>query len=378
MARLGDICKFQSGGTPAKSNPLYFGGNIPWITTVALNGDFIDENHAVDWITDQALIESSAKMVPANSIMVGARVGVGKTAINKVPMSTSQDIISLLEIDESKWDKAFVSKWLSAQNRYLQSQARGATIKGIKIETIANLEIPELSVERQRFISAYLDNVSALVSLRKQQLAKLDELVKARFVEMFGDLKLNDKNWPVFSFNSFAKIDTTMVHDFTEYGDCPHIGIDSIEKNTGILSGYRTVREDRVISGKYLFTPEHVIYSKIRPNLNKVALPDFGGVCSADAYPILPKKGKSNRVFLAYALRSPVFLDYILAFSSRTNLPKVNKQQVEGFHCPLPDLGIQDQFASFFDKAARQKRTVQQSLAQLETLKKSLMQDYFG
>lgn len=238
-----------------------------------------------------------------------------------------------------------------------------------------NIRLPDKT--EQQHIVEILDKLTDLITHRKQQLAKLDELVKARFVEMFGDLKHNSMDWSVYTFNDFASIDTTMIHDFTEYGEYPHIGIDSIEKDTGNLSGYRTVKEDGVISGKYLFTPEHIIYSKIRPNLNKVALPDFAGVCSADAYPILPKKEKCNRVFLAYTLRNPVFLDYILAFSNRTNLPKVNKQQVEGFCCPIPDIELQEKFSSFFGEVARQKLTIQQSLDKLEVLRKSLMQEYF-
>ena len=97
---------------------------------------------------------------------------------------------------------------------------------------------------------------------------------------MFGDLVKNTKNWKIKNFTKCAEIDTNMVKDFEKYADYPHIGIDSIEKETGILSGYRTVKEDNVISGKYLFTPEHIIYSKIRPNLNKVAMPNFEGLCS--------------------------------------------------------------------------------------------------
>ncbi|MCI8910988.1 MAG: restriction endonuclease subunit S, partial [Oscillibacter sp.] len=207
----------------------------------------------------------------------------------------------------------------------------GGSLTRAQPKQVAKYPVPIPDFATQKAISSVLEKLDFLVFLRKSQLAELDELIRARFVEMFGDLKYNSMDWPVDKFNDFATIDTTMIHDFTEYGDYPHIGIDSIEKDTGNLSGYRTVKEDGVISGKYLFTPEHIIYSKIRPNLNKVALPDFIGVCSADAYPILPKKGKCNRVFLAYTLRSPVFLDYILAFSNRTNLPKVNKQQVEGF-----------------------------------------------
>ena len=148
---------------------------------------------------------------------------------------------------------------------------------------------------------------------------------------MFGDLKINNKKWQIVGFKDCADIDTNMVHNFEGYEDYPHIGIDSIEKETGRLIGYRTIAEDGVISGKYLFTPEHIIYSKIRPNLNKVALPEFDGLCSADAYPILVKKGICSREYLGYTLRSQYFLDYILAFSNRTNLPKVNKSQVEGF-----------------------------------------------
>ena len=98
MAKLGNICKFQSGGTPAKGDSTYYGGKIPWITTVALNGGIIGNESAIEWITEKALRESAAKLVPAYSIMIGTRVGVGKVAINREEMSTSQDIISLIGI----------------------------------------------------------------------------------------------------------------------------------------------------------------------------------------------------------------------------------------------------------------------------------------
>ena len=129
--KLGDICTFQSGGTPAKGNPEYFNGTIPWITTTALNGGIICAENAVDWITEKAITKSAAKIVPAFSIMIGTRVGVGKVAINAVDMSTSQDIISLLAIDTSVWSKEFICKFLQAKSIFLNSQARGATIKGI-------------------------------------------------------------------------------------------------------------------------------------------------------------------------------------------------------------------------------------------------------
>ena len=200
-----------------------------------------------------------------------------------------------------------------------------------------------------------LKKIENVINFRKQEIELLDNLIKARFVEMFGNLKTNSKRWKIVGFNECAVIDTNMIHDFQGYEDYPHIGIDSIEKETGKLIGYRTIAEDGVISGKYFFTPQHIIYSKIRPNLNKVALPDFDGLCSADAYPILVKKEICNREYMGYTLRNKYFLDYILAFSSRTNLPKVNKSQVEGFKLPLPPIELQNQFADFVHQVDKSK-----------------------
>ena len=169
-----------------------------------------------------------------------------------------------------------------------------------------------------------------------------------------------------------------MTTDYEFYADYPHIGIDSIEKDTGVLSGYRTVKEDNVISGKYVFTPKHIIYSKIRPNLNKVALPEFEGVCSADAYPILPNDKNCNRLYLAVLLRSQFFLDYILGFSARSNMPKVNRKQVEGFKAPLPPLELQESFASFFEQNDKSKFELKQSIANITALMKCLMQQDFS
>ena len=193
--KLGDICSFQSGGTPAKGKPEYFNGTIPWITTTALNGSLIGKEHAVDWITEKAINETAAKIVPAYSIMVGTRVGVGKVAINTVDMSTSQDIISLINIDEKAWNKEYLCKFIQGKNSYLNSQARGATIKGIKIDVLANLEVPYIDYKQQQYVSEIIDKVRVVISVREQELQKLDELIKARFVEMFGDTVLNPFQW---------------------------------------------------------------------------------------------------------------------------------------------------------------------------------------
>ncbi len=261
---------------------------------------------------------------------------------------------------------------------HLEKYFSGATIPHIYFRDYKTEEFNLHDKTEQREIVSTLKRIEAIISNRQEQLTKLDELIKARFVEMFGDFKSNSKGWSIVKFDEFAQIDGNMTTDYEKYADYPHIGIDSIEKETGTLKGYRTVKEDGVVSGKYFFTPQHIIYSKIRPNLNKVALPDFEGLCSADAYPILPNPKNCNRVFLALAMRSNYFLDYILQFSARTNLPKVNRKEIAGFSMPLPPLPLQNQFAAFVAEVDKSKVEVQKALDQTQLLFDSLMQQYFG
>ena len=260
-----------------------------------------------------------------------------------------------VKFDKVDIDKSYFVYAVRYKLNDMGKKTHGATMKHIVKRDFDATEIPYPPLKKQIEIAINLDKVLMVIKERKRELKLLDELIKARFVEMFGDLKTNSKMWQIVGFNECAVIDTNMIHNFQGYEDYPHIGIDSIEKETGKLIGYRTISEDGVVSGKYLFTPQHIIYSKIRPNLNKVALPDFDGLCSADAYPILVKKEICNREYMGYTLRNKYFLDYILAFSSRTNLPKVNKKQVEGFKLPLPPMGLQNQFADFVHQVDKSK-----------------------
>ena len=230
---------------------------------------------------------------------------------------------------------------------YAQRNRHGSTNFFLNWSSLAEYEfvLPDIAIQQK--VASVLWAAQDLKRCYRRLLVASEQLVKSRFVEMFGDFQDNPLGWPELGFDEFATIDTHMTTDYRYYADYPHIGIDSIVSGTGELKGYRTVAEDNVISGKYPFTAEHIIYSKIRPNLNKVALPDFEGVCSADAYPILPKKEVCNRVFLAHVMRSDFFLNQILGFSTRSNMPKVNKSQLAHFRTPMPPLGMQLAFADF-------------------------------
>ena len=296
-------------------------------------------------------------------------------------MHTSEVLCYWYYADIFYWEALYalpVYLFMEGYIEELRKQSIGGVIKYIKLRNLTDALIELPSVYKQKAIVKILKKTKNVIDIRNEEINNLDNLIKSRFIELFGDLKTNSKGWQIVGFKDCADIDTNMVHDFEGYEDYPHIGIDSIEKETGRLIGYRTIAEDGVISGKHLFTSEHIIYSKIRPNLNKVAMPDFDGLCSADAYPILVKKGICNREYFGYTLRSQYFLDYILAFSNRTNLPKVNKSQVEGFTLPLPPIYVQKQFADFVKQVDKSKLLVQKSLEETQQLFDALMQKYFS
>ena len=222
---------------------------------------------------------------------------------------------------------------------------------------VLEFELP--SLEEQRKLAKALWAVIRTIEAYKELLKKTDDLVKSQFIEMFGDPIANAQKYPFLPFTDFASIDAQMTTDYEKYADYPHIGINSIEKDTGRLFGYRTVAEDGVKSGKYIFSPAHIIYSKIRPNLNKVALPDFEGLCSADAYPILPNSDNCDKLYLAFVLRSKWFLEYIVPLSGRTNMPKANREQINRFTWALPPLELQKQFAAFVRQTDKSKFAIQ-------------------
>ncbi len=287
-------------------------------------------------------------------ILISWSASLGVYKWNRGKALLNQHIFKVV-FDKKPIDKQYFVFATEYHLREMEQQTHGATMKHITKSAFEKIEIPYPKLEKQKKIANKLERTKSLLLKQHRKIELLDQLLKARFVEMFGDLQSNPTGWKIEPFSAFAKIDANMTTDYQKYANYPHIGIDSIEKDTGRLIGYRTVKEDNVKSGKYIFTAEDIIYSKIRPNLNKVAMPDFDGLCSADAYPILPNKQNCNRTFLTYVMRSQFFLNYVIPLSARSNMPKVNREQIEGFSMPLPPLRLQNEFAAFTDQVDKSK-----------------------
>ena len=382
MTKLRDICRFQSGGTPSRGTPAYFNGNVPWITTVALNGDVIDGNQAIEWITGEAIAKSAAKIVPPHSVMVGTRVGIGKVAINSVPMSTSQDIISLIGIDENKWDKKFICHLITANKEHLTSQARGATIKGIKIEAIADLVLPEISLTEQARISEVIGKVDALMHMHQQMAMNLEQLIKSRFIELFGDIVLNPFGWEKDYLGVVCD-----VRDGTH--DSPHYH----------STGFPLVTSKNVTGGEIDLTDCSLIseadFNKInersKVNMGDIIMPMIGTVGKPVIVNVEPNFAIKNvslikfkddsrvlNTFVRSLLQSDYFDDAVLSKVRGGTQKFISLGDIRKLAVIVPPMELQEQFAAFVEQTDKSKLAVQKGLQELEILKKSLMQQYFG
>ncbi|MFN9227362.1 MAG: restriction endonuclease subunit S [Pseudanabaena sp.] len=220
-----------------------------------------------------------------------------------------------------------------------------------------------------------LDTLKAHKKGLMQQLfpAEGETLPKLRFPE-FRD----SGDWEEKYLGEIIEVASGQV-DPTEppYCDLPHIGGENIESHTGNLHAVKTARELRLVSGKYLFNEGDVLYSKIRPALNKVAIPNFKGICSADIYPLRPSDDKLCRRYLAYLLLSETFLEYATKHSDRSKIPKINRDSLLAYKVVIPHRPEQQRIADCLTSLEDLIAAQSQAIDLLKLHKKGLMQQLF-
>ncbi|MCI8617424.1 MAG: restriction endonuclease subunit S [Clostridia bacterium] len=374
--KLKDVGIIVTGNTPSKKNKDYYDSNdINFFTPTDFeDGRINDFEESVNYISNNA--KEKARILPKGSVLVTCIGIIGKVGIVEKESAFNQQINAIIP-NKDIIDNRYLAYWLISKADYLRKKANAPVVPIINKTDFQELEIVVPDMETQKEIVNKLNKMQKLIDLKEEQKCLFEDLIKSQFVEMFGDLEINNKKWKIVNILEVASIDTNMTKDFEKYAELPHIGIENIEKNTGKLINYISVEKSNLTSGKYIFDERHIIYSKIRPNLNKVATPDFKGLCSADSYPILTNE-KCKKEYLVFVLRSDYFLNYILSYSSRTNIPKVNKEQLSGFDFPLPPIELQNQFADFVKQIDKQKFEIQKNLEEMKKTKENLMNKYFN
>lgn len=227
-------------------------------------------------------------------------------------------------------------------------------------------KLDEAKEKAQEVIDGFDDRRSAI--LNKAFTGELTSNWNEKFIT-------SSNEWKIKSFDDVAIIKSNLV-DPADYQSYPHIAPDNIEKKTGRLLKYNTIAEDGVKSGKHRFYAGQILYSKIRPNLSKVVVIDFDGLCSADMYPI-EAKPDVNTKFLWYYMLSDDFVLQASTAGTRSVLPKINQKELSSLKVRVTSLPKQERIVkildSFFAKEQQAKETAEQVIEQIEVMKKAIL-----
>ena len=184
--QLRELCTTMSGGTPSTKFPEYYEGDIPWISTVSLGPNYIDGTTAKGYITQEAVDNSATKLIPAGNILFGTRVGVGKSSLNNVDICTNQDIVAIVGIDESKFNRLFIKHVLDAYQPYYDSIKKGATILGITGDDLKDTLIPNVPIEIQIEFEKFVNQVDKSKLLVQKSLDETQVLFNSLMQKYFG------------------------------------------------------------------------------------------------------------------------------------------------------------------------------------------------
>lgn len=264
----------------------------------------------------------------------------------------------------------------------------GATRQKLTQSDMRKMEISLRTMVEQKNIVCRLNKLTELISLRKEQLAKLDELVKARFVEMFGDVLLNSMQWPEKTLENMADIVSGITKGRktaeADLQEVPYMAVSNVKDGYIDWTTVKTILATRQEIEQYRLMPDDILMTEggdpdkvgrgaiIKVPLKNSIHQNHIFRVRLDEQEILPS-------FFAEYLRHQKAKRYFLGCAKQTTgIASINMRQLRALPTLVPPLSLQKQFAAFVERVDQQKQTVQQGLEKLELMKKALMQEYFG
>lgn len=278
-------------------------------------------------------------------------------------------------LDKSILSVPYLYCFLEEYVETLRLQSIGGVIKYIKLGNLTEAPIPLPSLDEQERIVEQCEHAKKLLSLRRQQLAKLDELVKSRFIELFGDPQTNNKEWKI---NSFADICTVrqglqipISKRLTQYEDGCYEYI-----TVAYLHGSKEREYIKNPKNTVICTKDDILMT--RTGNTGMVITDVAGVFHNNFFLIDFDRNRYNKAFLVEYLNLDLIQLEIKRRAGTSTIPDLNHGEFYAISIYEPPIELQNQFVAFIVQTDKSKLVVQQSIDQLETLKKSLMQKYFG
>ena len=375
IKKLGEVCEVIGGSTPKTNEPTYWDGDFFWVTPAELDGTKLISS-TKRTITEAGIKSAHLQLLPAGTVLLSSRAPIGKVAITTVPMYCNQGFKNIICSD--KLYNCYVYWFLYAKTEYLNALGTGATFKEISKKVVEQIPIPVPPLPVQERIVSELDLLSGIIEKKREQLKEFDALAQSIFYDMFGDPITNEKGWEVKKLGEVAPAKEYKGEIPNKDGKYWLLNLDMVTAHTGEIIEQCYFEPNEIGNSTIVFNGENVLYSKLRPYLNKVVLPKDIGFATSELVPLFPNKLQLDRMYLAHTLRSSSFVEYISAKVAGAKMPRVSMNEFRTFPIPLPPLPLQHQFASKIEAIERQKELIKQSISETETLFNARMQEHFG
>lgn len=379
--KLGEICEIVSGSTPKSSVPDYWDGDITWITPAELDEDSYIIYDSVRKITELGVRKTGLTAFPAGTVILSSRAPIGKVAIAGCEMYCNQGFKNL--ICSEKINNRYLYWYLKGNKEYLNSLGRGATFKEISKQIVASIEINVPDIKEQEDVVRVLEKTSALMGLRKKELELLDELIKARFVELFGDPVSNPKRWEKKALSDEAEI------KIGPFGSLLH-------KEDYITGGHALVNPSHIVDGKIALDDKLTVsdekYGELsayhlqigdvvmgrRGEMGRCAVVEQVGLLCGTGSLLIRTNGDLSADYIQKIISFPSFKRTIEDMAVGQTMPNLNVPIVSAFQIIKPPKKVQDQYYAFVAQVDKSKVAVQKALDEAQVLFDSLMQQYFG
>ena len=375
--KLGEVCEIVTGSTPKSTNPDYWNGEYKWITPAEISDDDFIIVDTQRKISKLGIEKTGLKSFPMGTVLLSSRAPIGKVAIAGCEMYCNQGFKNFICSNEI--NNEYLYYFLKSRKNFLNNIGRGATFKEISKSIISNIEIILPSYDVQCTQTQNLKKIDNLIYLRKKVIKEYQLLVKSRFNEMFGDIFDN----PQSKLEDHTELNPNKKELLNFNGNVSFLPMSNVSENGKIdLSINRNI--DDVRKGFTFFKNNDVIVAKITPCFeNGKGAPVFGllnGVgFGSTEFHVLRPKNTVNTVWLYHVTMLSKFrLEGERKMTGSGGQRRITKDFINNFKLNIPPLSLQDEFADFVAQVDKSQLAIQKSLEELETLKKSLMQEYFG
>lgn len=314
------------------------------------------------------------KIAREKDILISVRAPIGALNIAKCECCIGRGLAALT-VNEDICAQKYLWHALSGKVDELNSKGTGSTFKAINKKTLSETEIPLPPIDEQRKIAAILDKVSDLIAKRRQQLDKLDEMVKARFVEMFGDPQNNEKNWKMRTFKEICTVRQGLQIPISKR--LTHFEENCYEYITvAYLHGAKDKEYIKNPKSTVICTKDDVLMT--RTGNTGMVITNVAGVFHNNFFLIDFDRDKYIKEFLVEYLNLDLIQTELKKRAGTSTIPDLNHSEFYKIAIYEPPMDLQNQFSAFVNQTEKSKTTISRSLEKLETLKKALMQEYFG